>query len=137
MTDRVASDHPTVDTYRVTVRRHGGPNGRAVELDCPDHPADGDHIVLDGATRYAAVAGDRLLGVYPSPAMARDRAVEADELPGWLERIDRGPDRSLALDVIESGFLYGLRAPGESVVYEAVERPDESLSSIAEQFRDE
>jgi hypothetical protein len=127
MADRLPSDHDDITSHRVAVERHGGPAGRALVL--PDIGlASGDRLTLDGAERFAAVAGDRLVGVYEIPDGARERA-GSDRLAPWLDRIGRDPGSSVVLDEIPDAGV-GLRAPGERVVYDAAVR-DSALADIA------
>jgi hypothetical protein len=132
MPDRVPSDHPAVETRRVPVVRHGGPSGRAVGLDGGTGPSPGDRVVLDGTERFAAVVDGRLVGLYDTPSAARERT-GTDRLSAWLDAARRGPGASVLLDVVDTGYRYGLREPGTRAVYDAG-RPDESLSGIAERL---
>jgi len=70
-------------------------------------------------------------GVYETPDEARDPSGATDRLSG-------GPPKTIfrrglgAGRVVESEFLYGLRAPGETTYYDdAREPPSDSLSEIA------
>jgi len=42
--------------------------------------------------------------------------------------------QSVLVDVIEPGFKYGLREPGQRAFYDATESPDGNLADIAEQL---
>ena len=54
-----------------------------------------------------------------------------DHLAAWID--DRGIDfgRSVLLDVVVPGEQFGLRAPGEEVVYEVRRGPASDLQDIA------
>jgi len=141
MPERVPSDHPSVRTYRAEVARSGGtrrPCVRPVES-VPDL-ADGDliRLVLDGTTYHARVVADAtglvFRGAYDNKRLARDPGTAENRLVEWVERSDREIGSAVDLDEIEPGYLYGVREPGERVVYETVRKPDDSLSSIAEKL---
>lgn len=133
--DRISSENPAVETLRARVARHGGSGKR---LDLPEGSLPEDEVVrlvVDGATYHAQVKdgfadGPHLSGAYETPHLARERS-GTNHLREWLDRVDRPVDGSVLVDVIEPGFAYGLREPGEEAVYEAVERPKESLAEIA------
>lgn len=140
MPDRVPSDHPTVTTYDATVARQGRTDRPKVVL-----PADADlpagevvRLVLDGSEYRARLdrptTGDGLeiRGAYDTPAAARDPGSAPNRLVEWVEDVGLAFGRTVHLDEVESGFRYGLRAPGERAVYEATGGPDESLAGIAE-----
>ena len=139
MGERVPSDHPSIRTIRATVARHGASRPR---IDVPAEEADaipeGEvvRVVLDEVTYYARIDGGfadqspRITGAYDSPAMARSGDGE-NRLREWFDASDRSFGSSVLLDVIEPDFAYGIREPGETVVYEAVEAPKSSLAEIA------
>jgi len=142
MADRVSSDHPSVTAVEGTLVRQGRTDRPKVELPADAALQTGEvvRIVLDGSTRRARfdspVAGDgfELRGVYDTPRLARNPGEGPNRLAEWVD--DRGLDfdRTVHLDVVETGFIYGLRAPGEQTVYEATERPADSLADIAERL---
>ncbi|WP_331235095.1 DUF7112 family protein [Natronorarus salvus] len=139
MGERVPSDHPSIRTIRTTVARHGASRPR---LDVPSEEADavpeGEviRLVVEEVTYFARVDGGfadespRITGAYDSPAMARSGDGE-NRLEEWFEESGRSFGSSVLLDVIEPDFAYGIREPGETVVYEAVEAPKSSLADIA------
>lgn len=139
MVDRVGSNHPTVTTLRGRLARRGGTRRPAVEVPEVERdalPAGGTvRLVVGGSERHAPV-GERggtraILGAYDNARQARERDGE-DRLAGWVEA--RGLDfgRTVLVDVVEPGEVYGLRAPGEEAVYEVVRGPADSLRRIAE-----
>lgn len=133
--DRISSENPAVETLRATVARHGA---RRKRIDLPeDSLPEGEviRLVIDGTTYHARVEGGfadgpHLSGAYETPEMAREGS-GTNHLDEWLEEIARPVGGSVLLDVIEPEFAYGLREPGEETVYEAVEKPKESLANIA------
>lgn len=134
--DRIASDNPAIETLRATVARHGGTRKR-VELPADAAPTDEVvRLVLDGTTYHARIEGGfadadpYVAGAYDTPGGARS-GNGSDRLQAWLDSEDRSPGSTVLLDVIEPEFAYGLRKPGEEVVYDAVEKPSDSLASIA------
>ena len=140
MTERVPSDHATVDSHRVhleTVGRTGRP--RVPLPDALDHSAeDVLRLSLEGVEAHAQVTADLrgepgIEGAYPDARLARTGDGE-NRLVAWVDRSDLGAGDPLLLDVVTPGYQYGLRRPGERVVYDAAEAPDDGLSDIAEKF---
>jgi hypothetical protein len=135
VTDRLPSDHPSVETVRATLARRGRTRSR-LALPADDRfPLTTTRLVLDGDTTHARIERSRgegveVNGAYDNVRLARERDGE-DRLEAWRaeSKIDYG--RSVLVDVVEAGFLYGVREPGERAVYDAVESPDEGLASIA------
>lgn len=139
MVDRVASDHPSIDTVRAQVIRRGGTSRLAIEL--PASVADrvdpgNARLVLDG-TEYRAPITDAdggrhvVAGAYHNARQARERS-GTDHLDAWLGANDVSPGRTVAFDVVVTGFRYGVRLPSESAVYDTSEPPDGGLRDIAE-----
>lgn len=140
MDDRISHDHPTVETVDGTVERFGRttrptirlPNGLAVQA--------GDLLrVVAGDREYRTVVESRAEGVLAittlaeSPRQARTPGSGPNVLPDWIRERDLDFGRTVHVDVVATGFRYGLRAPGETATY-ATGAPDDDLSSIAEQF---
>ena len=138
MADRVPSEG--LDTIDATLVRHGPRGRQAVELPAGASIPTGEvlRLSIDGHERFVrptTVAGDavRIAGAYDAPDIARSSDDEHDRLREWIDGSDLDVGRTVHLDVIEPEFKYGLRAPGERRVYDAPEKPDDSLASIAEQ----
>lgn len=140
MTERVPSDHATVDSHRVhleTVGRTGRP--RVPLPDGLGHTAEELlRLSLEGLETHAQVTADLrgehgIEGAYPDAQLARTGEGE-NRLVGWVDRHGLSAGDPLLLDVVTPGYQYGLRRPGERVVYDAVEAPDDGLSDIAEKF---
>ncbi|MFC6863578.1 hypothetical protein ACFQGE_08890 [Halomicroarcula sp. GCM10025817] len=138
MADRVPSDHDAVETHRVPIARVGRTDSPQVVL--PDAVAleDGSvvRVALDGTQYHAAVErdidGDRVLShVADNARLAREREGE-NRLAEWVRDADVSLGGSAHFDVVTPGHEYGLRTPGTRVVYTTTERPNRSLSDIAE-----
>lgn len=133
--DRIASDNPAIETRRATVARHGGTRKR---VEIPGDVPTGEvvRLVLDGTTYHARIEGGfadadpHVAGAYETPEMARS-GDGTEHLQAWLDAANRSPGSTVLLDVIEPEFAYGLREPGEEAVYDAIEKPRDSLASIA------
>jgi hypothetical protein len=144
VTQRVSSD--TTDTVRATVIRSGATDHPCIEIPADDADAfpseEVVRFVIDEREYRANIerplTGDELLvrGAYDTPRLARNPGEGENRLVKWFEGSNREFDQSILLDVIEEGFQYGLREPGDRAVYSAAEAPDESLASIAEGTED-
>jgi hypothetical protein len=142
MTERIAHDHPTVETVSATVSRDG-PTRRpmvTVEADLAVTPGDLIRLVIDGREYRAPIddEGRKTLGIRhaaTSPSGARDPEDATNGLLEWLEERNFDPGRTLHLDIVEPGFRYGLRGPGDTAVYQSG-RPDDSLAAIARQVEE-
>ena len=140
MTERLPSDHATVESHRLhleTVGRTGRPR---VPLPEGVEAADGDllRLSLEGEDAHARVTADLegkpgLEGAYADRNLARSGDGE-NRLAAWVAEHDLSAGDALLLDVVTAGYQYGLRRPGERVVYRAVDAPDDGLSDIAEKF---
>lgn len=135
MTERIHSDG--VETVRATVERDGGTRRPVVSLpadhgdDLPDSPI---RVTIDG-TRYHAPLVSRngetaLRGAYANPRRARE-SNGTDHLTAWVDDRAIGFGRSVLFDVVVPGEAYGLRAPGEDVVYTIRHGPSSDLREIA------
>lgn len=138
MSDSIPSDHPAVDSHRVELSSVGS-TGRA-QLVLPSDVACDENefvrlVVGDQQTHAQVVStlGGELAirSAYANKRLARTTDGE-DRLSEWLDDTDFGPGSTLVLDVLTEGYAYGLREPGGRVVYEPIEKPDSSLSSIAD-----
>jgi hypothetical protein len=139
VTDRLPSDHPSVETVRATLARRGRTRSR-LALPADDRfPLTPTRLVLDGDTYHGRIEsgedGVEINGAYDNARLARERDGE-DRLEAWRRNAEIDHGRSVLVDVVEAGFLYGVREPGERVVYDAVESPDEGLAAIVRKFDD-
>jgi len=142
----VPSDHDSIRTLRG--RLDADATGRLRVALSPDAPvptgddgrgvgADVIRLVVAGTDRYARPrrdhGGDRTLipGAYDAPELARDPGGAADRLREWVEAGDRAAGDAVLVDVVDEGVRYGVRDPGERVVYDERRPVDDSLSAIA------
>ncbi|QLG49273.1 DUF7112 family protein [Natrinema halophilum] len=144
MADRIASDHPSVQTIRSTCTE----TATGVKLEVPADERDSFpvdevvRVVLDGDELFArierALTGDELSipGVYEMPDGARNPSDATDRLTSWIDDHDVPANGSVLIDIVEPEFLYGCRAPGETAYYDAREPPNDSLSEIAKDLEE-
>lgn len=142
MAERVPSDHPSVSTVRARVERRGATTTTRVGIDAEDADCFPDEgvvrLVIDGRTTHARARRTpdgraAIDGAFETPSVVRDPGSAPDLLAAWIEEADLGLGRTVLLDVVVEDFLYGLRVPGEDVVYEAHNPPSTSLADIAAQ----
>lgn len=144
--DRIASDAAAVTSHRARLVRSGGTRLPALAVPEPVGVSAGDRIrvVLDGDIRHARVErggdGPVVRGAYDTGGDlavidGRDDSVSPADVPNrlveWCRAHDRERGDAVALDEIDAGFHYGLRAPGERAVYDVLARPDRGLRDIA------
>lgn len=144
MTDRIPHDHPSVDAVRATVAQAGRTDRPKIVL-----PQDDEHfpqtdepveVALDGRTYHARL--DRDFDGVPEIRALRQNARLAREGDGenalvdWFRRSPLDFGRSVHVDVIDAGALYGIRAPGASAVYTVTDRPADALADIANDLDD-
>ena len=147
MTEQIPSDHDTVASHRVTLATVGRTDRPQVALPSAleDDVAADDvlRLFVDGDEGHALVERDLsgalvLRGAFPNARLARSESPPASEdlVAAW--RDDRGLETgaALLLDEITPGFAYGLRAPGERVLYPDREPPSDDLASIAEDLEE-
>ena len=140
MADRISSENPSVHTIRASLEATATGSRVSIPTDEESHlPVDDVvRVVCDGAERFARIERPldsetlAIPAVYASPRHARDPGTGEDRLAVWVDANGIRGGGSVLVDVIEAEFLYGLRAPGETAVYEAKEPPSDSLASIAE-----
>jgi hypothetical protein len=127
----VAHDHPSVETVDAEVRADRLDRHRvAVPIDPPEGVV---RLVLHGREYHARFRDGEevtLRGAYDTADQAREAGGAPNRLAEWLEDAGLAAGRTVHLDVVEAGFRYGLRAPGEGAIYETG-RPDSSLADIA------
>ncbi len=140
--DRIPSDNPAVATVDATLERQGRLDRPKVVVDGTDALPTEEvlRIYLDGDDyrMFPTEKGNdiEIDGAYDTPDEARDPRDATNRLAEWMDEEGLDYGRTVHLDTIEDGFAYGLRAPGERAVYPAVEKPSDSLSSIAENLED-
>ena len=139
--DRLVSDHDTVTSHRVSLERVGRTDRSQLPLPDELGVAVGDAISLSLAGRQAHARVERTLdgepalrGAFPTRRLARVEAPEAELLVEWLSETGLSPGDAIVLDILVEGYAYGLRPPGERVVYSPPDPPDSSLAEIADEF---
>lgn len=142
MTDRVAHDHPTVETLDATLGRYGGTHRPEVRLPETDTVTAGDVVivVLDGTEYRSRVVDARgtqvIRGAYETPRLARNPGNGEDALGPWIDDHDLDFGRTVHVDVVDAGYKIGLRAPGATAYYTVTKTPDDSLAAIAKDLED-
>lgn len=143
MPERITHDHPTVETVDATVVRDGPTTRTVVETDADLETSGADliRLVLDGTEYRARIepVGSgryRIRHAAKTPRMARNPSDGENKVLEWVSGQDLSVGRTIHLDIVEPGFRYGLRAPGEKAVYESG-RPDDSLAAIARQVEED
>lgn len=145
MPESVPSDHPAVHSVRARVVRAGRTDRPrvAVPADDADRFSEGVvRLVLDGTERFTRVApplsgdGLELRGAFETPDGARDPGAGADHLADWQDRHGVDFGGAVLVDVVDEAYRYGLRAPGERVVYDAGS-PDSDLQDLASDLLDD
>ena len=143
MSESVPSD--AVNSVRATLERAGRTDRPKVTLpeEVRDQAPEGEvvHLSLGGAVRHATVelAIDDTLeirGAYDNARMARE-GEGPNRLAEWADEKGLDFGRTVHLDVVDAGFFYGLRAPGERAVYTVTKRPDRGLQDIADSLYDD
>lgn len=142
MADRLPSDHDAVETHRVPIESVGRTDRPRIELPGELDIETGDVIecVLDGTSYHARV--DSTIEGAPIVQHVTDNQRLAREGDGqnrlveWFEASECTLGGSVHLDVVTAGYTYGLRTPGQRVVYTATDAPDDSLASIAENLEE-
>lgn len=138
MADRVPSDHDTVETHRVSLATVGRTDRYRIEL--PETldlaPEETVRLSFGGTEAHARLSESldgtlELRGAFDNARVARDPETGTDRLAAWIDDSGLGAGRSLLLDVLVAGAHYGLRLPGDRVVYTVREPPADSLSDIA------
>lgn len=128
--------HEAIETVDGSVERVGGTRRRRIVAPGLAPPADDVvRVDVDGTTYRAPVdettAGDlAITGAYETPTMARNRT-GTDHLAAFIDDHDLDIGRSVHVDVVEDGFRYGVRAPGQRATYESTGKPKSSLADIA------
>ncbi|MFB6185122.1 MAG: hypothetical protein ABEI96_11250 [Haloarculaceae archaeon] len=143
MSDRIASDNDAVVSHRQSVERIGRTERPQVVLPETAAVAEGDVIRLSlSGTEYHARVETDLHGrsvvrrAAANARLARERE-GTDHLQSWVEAADVTLGGSVLVDVVTDGYKYGVRRPGERVVYDATDPPDDSLASLAEDLAEE
>ncbi|MCO8267193.1 DUF7112 family protein [Haloferax prahovense] len=140
MPEQLPSDHPSVQTFRANIARSGGTRRPCLRVPDGVTAEDGDFVRLHlGGTAYHArlsadASGLVIRGAYDNKRLARTPNNGENRLVEWCREHDRADGDAVELDELDDGYQYGLRVPGVRQVYRVTERPNDSLSSIAEKF---
>lgn len=128
MPNRVPSDHDSVDTVRARLVRAGRTDRPRVAVPAEDahrFPEEVVRLVVDGTERFTrpteSLSGDglELRGAFETPDGARERSDGVDHLPDWQDAHGVEFEGAVLVDVVDEGYRYGLRAPGERQLYDA------------------
>ena len=147
MTERIPSDHDTVASHRVTLATVGRTDRPEVTLPEPveDDVEEGEvlRLFVDGDEGHALVERDLsgalvLRGAFPNARLAKAESPPASEdlVTAWRDVCGLEAGAAVLLDEITPGYAYGLRAPGERVLYPDREPPDDDLAAIAEDIEE-
>ena len=138
MSDRVPSDLDAVPSHRVRLTEVGRTGRLAVPLPDAVEATVEDVVVLslEGAEVHAPVAEDlrgdrRIEGAFENARLARTAGEGEDRLSAWASSVGVAAGDRLLLDVLAAGYAFGLRRPGERVLYRARDPPDADLADIA------
>ncbi|ERG89519.1 MAG: hypothetical protein J07HX5_01684 [halophilic archaeon J07HX5] len=142
---RIPSDHATVTSHPLAIDQVGRTSRLQVPLDpvAPLELTPGAvlSLSLSGTQRYAqltqTLAGaPALRSAFQTRRLARveEPTTEDNRLTDWINGADLVAGNRVVFDVLAAGHAYGLRVPGERVVYDPPARPDPDLSDIAEKF---
>ncbi len=138
MTERLPSDHDAVESHRTHLESVGRTSRRRVPLPSAlDVTADDVlRLSLAGEDTHAAVTetldgGLAITGAFANARLARSADEGDDQLDAWLDEQGLGPGDPVFVDVVTPGYAFGLRRPGDRVVYTAREPPADSLADIA------
>jgi len=137
VTDRIPSDHDAVESHRAHLDGIG--RTRRLQLPLPSALScsvdDVVSVSFDGGVHYAQITrtldGDPAIrGAFPDRQLARTGDAD-NEFRAWLQAVGLSPGDPIVVDVLTDGHDYGLRLPGDRVVYEPPGEPDSSLAAIA------
>ncbi|MDG5775530.1 hypothetical protein VB773_06890 [Haloarculaceae archaeon H-GB2-1] len=141
MSDRISSDNDAVETVRATLERVGRTDRPQITLpDDADVPTDEVVRLSISGTEYhahieASLDGTPVIrGAFDNARLARTPDEGAERLAEWVESDGIEFGGSVLFDVVTAGFKYGVRSPGERVIYDATDAPDDSLAAIADQL---
>ena len=145
MPTRLPSDSDAITSHRATIVRRGGSTTQCLSLPAAvaDDVAADDllTLVIDGEECHAVVAADSdglvVHGAYDNRRLAKATGEGENRLGAWLSSLDREAGSSVICDEITAGERYGLRAPGDRVIYTVRQGPRDSLQSIAEGLDDD
>ncbi len=143
MSDRLPSDSSSVETSRAELVRLGSARRQGIRLPTAvsDELEAGDliRLVVDDTEYHTQIVEDTrgllIRGAFENRRLARTSGGQ-NYLAEWLRELGRESGNSIEFDIVVAGEQYGVRAPGERVVYTVSQGPRSSLSSIAERLDD-
>lgn len=137
MGETVPSDHDSVTAYRVALSSIGATSRLEVGVPAECGTTPGSLISLSlGETTTWAVPEETLdgstaiRGSFPNRRQAR-AGEGTNRFEAWLDAKGLRAGDTLVLDCLRSGWAYGLRKPGDRVLYRPPAQPDQSLADIA------
>lgn len=141
MPDRITHEHPTIDTIRGRVARHGG-SRRRIDLPEGADASVGGHgsirCVVEERDHFAQIDyhGDHLaiIGLYTSLDQAEAGSPAGSKLTDWLTSIGCNSGSSIAIDIIDAGERIGLRRYGSRGVYTVESQPSDTLRDLADRY---
>ncbi|MFC6731470.1 MULTISPECIES: hypothetical protein [unclassified Haladaptatus] len=141
MADNVSSDNPAVTEVRAKLARRGRTDRATITIPEEHHDAfpvgEVVRLVLSGTQYFAKIESPlgsddpEIRGAYDNARLARNPGEGENHLDAWVRNSGRSFGSSVLVDIVEKGFLYGVRVPGQRAVYKAVESPNSSLADIA------
>ncbi|ERG96027.1 hypothetical protein [Haloquadratum walsbyi] len=140
MAGRLPSDHDQVQSYRASLTRSGRIRRPSLQLPTEITLTENEiiRLLLDEQQTHARVsvasvtADEQVIrGAFENSRVARTPGDGENLLNKWCEKHDLEIGDAVEIDVLDAGFCYGLRSPGDRVVYSVPSRPNESLHNIA------
>jgi len=135
---RLPSDHDQVQSYRASLIRSGRIRRACLQLPTEITLTEDEviRLLLDEQQTHARIsitAADEqvIRGAFKNSRVAQAPGEGENLLEGWCEKHDLQIGDAVEVDVLDAGFCYGLRSPGDRVVYSVPSRPNASLHSIA------
>ena len=142
MPDRIPADHDAIESYRVHLETVGGTNRLQLPIPRSVESQSGDtcYLSLSGRPTYAliddALTGEPVIrGSYSNRRIARERDGE-NLFRTWLGDRNLSSGNPVVFDVLSNGFSYGVRVPGEQVIYEPPRDRNTSLADIAKSLEE-
>lgn len=146
MTDSVPSDHPSLSSHRVHLSSVGHTGRVQVVLpdDCEATAGDVVSLSLAGTNCYSLITttltDERVIrGAFANRRLARegpDSHESENEFLSWVDESGLEAGDTVVFDVLTEGYAYGLRQPGERVVYHPPDAPNSSLTDIAQSLEE-
>ncbi|MFC7073673.1 hypothetical protein ACFQJ7_15260 [Halovenus rubra] len=137
MSDRIPSDHTTVESRRIHLATIGRTGRFQLQLP-PDLDCELEDVIylsLEGDGVHAQVHSGldskwTINGAFRTRKAARTQDGE-NAFHAWLDKHTLADGDALMFDVLRTGYAFGLRRPGERVVYSPPDPPDSTLTDIA------